>query len=474
MKKYLLVSVFGALAVSWQTNLFAAPYVRYEVHSLQGKKAVVSMQKALVKLRLLGCDKPVSWYYQGAIHGVPLPGIDGNLSSNPLCPSFTSTSKLRSTWAKCGSHNESGPPSDIHFLPWHRLYIAHFEKIIRKYSADPNFALPYWDYAKFPTLPDRFQARAKGSLYEQARAPSLNKGQPIGVGALATIHEESTALNDVVDYETYNSQIQRGLHDFLHDYIGGTATTYNKVYNQIVSAGLMGNVPSAAFDPIFWVHHANIDRLWQQWIAENPGQNVTVEQLNSNRWPYRFFQNNGAPVNYTMTQVINAIKAPDYIYDNQTAPATSAKAEPKRLVEHAIVSIPLDAVATSANPADVTLNLAHEKLLVVDKTTNERIVLKLNVAYTGKPKGRYEVYVNLPEHVATTSTAAKDYFAGAISFFVNDREGKGGEKEFRYDITNELATSKQAMRAMRLTVVKTSGFPEGSVTVKNAKVLYLN
>ncbi len=477
MKKKLLVPVFGALAlaVSWQVNVFAAPYVRYEVHSLQGRKSIVSMQKAMVKLKALGCDKPVSWYYQSAIHGVPIPGKDGNLETNPLCPSFTSVSKVRSTWAKCGSHNESGPPSDIHFLPWHKLYVAHFEKIIRKYSADPKFALPYWDYEKFPTLPDRFQAGAQGSLYEQARLTSLNRGKPITDNALNTIRQDSNALQDIVDYATYNNQINHGLHDFLHDYIGGTATIYNKVYNRNVSAGLMGNVPSAAFDPIFWVHHTNVDRLWQQWVNDHPGQNITLAELNSVRWPYRFFQNNGAPINYSMAQVLAAIEAPDYVYDNQVnASATSAKAIPQRLEEHTITSIPLNIVATGSGPANSTLNLADEKLLVVDKTANERIILKLDATYTGKPNGRYEVYVNLPEHIATTSPEAKKYYTGAISFFVNDPDGKGMVREFRYDITDELAISQQALNAVHLTVVKTTGLAEGSVIIKNAEVLYLN
>lgn len=32
----------------------------------------------------------------------------------------------------------------------------------------------------------------------------------------------------------------------------------------------MGMVPSAAFDPIFWSHHAMIDAIWAAWSAHNP------------------------------------------------------------------------------------------------------------------------------------------------------------------------------------------------------------
>src|SRR5207237_349537 len=29
--------------------------------------------------------------------------------------------------------------------------------------------------------------------------------------------------------------------------------------------GEMGRIDWAAYDPIFWAHHANIDRLWARW-----------------------------------------------------------------------------------------------------------------------------------------------------------------------------------------------------------------
>jgi Common central domain of tyrosinase len=312
-------------------------------------------------------------------------------------------------------------------------------------------------------------------LYEPARLASLNKGLRIVNSATQTIQQESQALTDIFDYATYNSQINKGLHDFLHDYIGGTTTSYNKVYNQEISAGLMGNVASAAFDPIFWLHHSNVDRLWQKWMADHPGQNVTLEQLNNVKWPYMFFKDNGLAINYTMEQVLEAINKPSYIYDKQLVTRSKAKVATQRLVEHTIMSTPLSAVVTQTESAHIALNLTDDKLLLVTQALNERIILALDTHYAGKPKGsRYEVYVNLPENILPTSAEAQAYFAGAISFFVNDPTGKGGDRSFRYDITDELATSKQSLKTIHLTVVKTMGSEDGSVAIKNAELLYLN
>ena len=40
--------------------------------------------------------------------------------------------------------------------------------------------------------------------------------------------------------------------------------------------GSMGGIPTAPTDPIFWMHHAEIDRIWAEWQAVNPGQNPSL------------------------------------------------------------------------------------------------------------------------------------------------------------------------------------------------------
>ncbi|MEQ8208258.1 MAG: tyrosinase family protein [Lacipirellulaceae bacterium] len=52
--------------------------------------------------------------------------------------------------------------------------------------------------------------------------------------------------------------IERRPHNDVHVAIGGI------VGND--KLGLMTEVQRAAFDPIFWVHHANIDRLFEMWV----------------------------------------------------------------------------------------------------------------------------------------------------------------------------------------------------------------
>jgi hypothetical protein len=52
--------------------------------------------------------------------------------------------------------------------------------------------------------------------------------------------------------------VERRPHNQIHFAVGG-------VIGEV--AGAMADVPTAAFDPIFWVHHSNIDRLWVEWAC---------------------------------------------------------------------------------------------------------------------------------------------------------------------------------------------------------------
>ena len=47
------------------------------------------------------------------------------------------------------------------------------------------------------------------------------------------------------------------IHNGVHDWVGGT----------------MSDLLTAPADPIFWMHHANIDRLWAVWQTAHPGIN---------------------------------------------------------------------------------------------------------------------------------------------------------------------------------------------------------
>ncbi|KAI3547653.1 hypothetical protein CSPX01_03656 [Colletotrichum filicis] len=61
---------------------------------------------------------------------------------------------------------------------------------------------------------------------------------------------------------------------------GSIEDVHNAVHGYI--EGYMGDVNIAAFDPIFWLHHANIDRIFAIWQACNRGEYVTPQKSTKN------------------------------------------------------------------------------------------------------------------------------------------------------------------------------------------------
>ncbi|MDJ0597873.1 MAG: tyrosinase family protein [Crocosphaera sp.] len=523
--------VMGTLPPPVMAASYSAPsYTRYEAHTPEGQKNLESLKIALQKMKEMGCENPVSWYYQGAIHWVPTASEDISAlqNENPLCPSYSNfpaeltgafpgSDKLLASWDNCThAPNQGGQNSVIHFLPWHRLYVHHFEKIVRKLANDPEFSLPYWGYislfdTELPdktllTMPTEFRSPAdvSNALYESARDKSLTAGEPF----TETFSQEN--LLDPVEglrrqkvYADFNEQIDVRPHGLIHVYLGGgineDTDLFNPIYNRTqtdegeTQYGLMTNVPSAGFDPIFWMHHGNIDRLWAQWTNET-NVIVTPEELQKVTWPYQFFEPNGEVVAYDMEEVVNAVYNMDYVYDDGSSPNAVVKSNLRTLMANQLPRTLLGSEQTETTVGTEqeftqTVPLAPQlrnqlnsiQSIAGDRLSQPNYTLEVEVSYTGQPRGIYKVYLNLPNEAEARTTAMADintYFVGTIAFFVV-RSDRPTTKMFQFDITDELLSQLNNIEelntdAASISIRKDGGPMDETITVKNLAIYTRN
>jgi tyrosinase len=161
-------------------------------------------------------------------------------------------------------HHE--PPSQIPlFLPWHRAYLYVFERSLR--DQVPDASLPWWDWtapaAHQNGIPQSFSvARAGGRRNPLAAGPIAPQAPP-GRAAPLTVRNpqdpselpeasDVQSLLGIRDFQRFSSRLQ-DFHDSIHGWVGGH----------------MGIIAWAAYDPIFWAHHAMVDRLWALWQLQN-------------------------------------------------------------------------------------------------------------------------------------------------------------------------------------------------------------
>jgi hypothetical protein len=220
------------------------------------------------------------------------------------------------------------------FLPWHRMYVYYFERIVRKAVLDAggplDFALPYWNYGRPSpgnTLPIAFRTATlpdgtPNPLY--LAAPLRRAAYMNGWGLPTTATSPAAALAE----SDFSSQLASSFgggpvgpghslgalgslevtpHGNIHVEIGGAA--------QPCSQGLMSRFECAALDPIFWLHHANIDRLWNVWRAIGGHANPATSGWLNNQFQFR--DENGATVSLSGADVLDTATQLDYIYDDQ-------------------------------------------------------------------------------------------------------------------------------------------------------------
>jgi len=150
-------------------------------------------------------------------------------------------------WGTC-QHSSGNTQAD--FWGWHRIYLYYFEKVLRWAAGDDTLNLPYWDYTdvKHLALPAEF-LDTKSPLFEPRRAPAVNAGGKLPQHD--TDVDKGLVLSSYLDAEL---NVEEGVHGNVHCDVGGGVLSCPEA--------LMGKVPVAGNDPIFYIHHANIDRLW--------------------------------------------------------------------------------------------------------------------------------------------------------------------------------------------------------------------
>ena len=159
------------------------------------------------------------------------------------------------------------------FLPWHRAYLLTLEHMAQKY--EPTFFIPYWDWANDQQVP----------LWIQTFLPNVSlpteMGNPMSVpvarsppkGLLPTPVKVQNVLSQN-NYTNFAVALE-GLHDSVHSWFGNNST--------------MADIMVAPADPMFFMHHANVDRIWSQWQTNvsNQNPNLTGDDQVLDPFPYK-------------------------------------------------------------------------------------------------------------------------------------------------------------------------------------------
>ena len=380
---------------------------------------------------------PRSFLFQANIHGWP--DYNGTAESDAIANKYN--------WQQC-QHGQ------YYFLIWHRMYLYFYERIVRKASGNPKFALPYWDYSdrELREIPQPFRIpdnEKENPLYVSKRCLNINEGKPIPYEitnpypALRSRFFAANKSNELnvchsfgggrVDSPAFVSN-REGLleqipHDIVHLYCGGPT-------------GLMSDLCAASQDPIFYLHHNMIERVWESW-TQLGGNNPKEDSFLKTK--FTFYDENGHKKTVSVQEFVDLSKL-DYRYDSllkiEDRVEATTNENPKLYIS---IDETKDLFITSTKRS-ITLNIKPEfyslyKQIAEGKVDMDSIRFTLQARLGGSISRHYfHMYLNLP--LDTIPYPSRYNFIGTLAIFEghcipkNKRQNIGINSCF--DITDNL------------------------------------
>ncbi|KAK9764344.1 hypothetical protein K7432_008229 [Basidiobolus ranarum] len=161
------------------------------------------------------------------------------------------------------------------FFPWHRRYLRNFEIELQKIK--PNVVIPYWDWSidsQDPASSEVFYSNFFGGngsgnnscvpngpfknwdVYIPSRhCLQRNFNRRGNISSFFSPEALSAIIRGSKNYADLADQIESPPHGTVHVGIGGDMSrTYS------------------SNDPLFWLHHAFVDKIWADWQAMHPSR----------------------------------------------------------------------------------------------------------------------------------------------------------------------------------------------------------
>ncbi|WP_405812747.1 MULTISPECIES: tyrosinase family protein [unclassified Streptomyces] len=429
-------------------------HVRRNVWTLpDGDLTLAHYAAAVAEMKSRDPQDPTSWFYQAAMHK-------------------TTVTPPKPLWNGC-QHGS------WFFLPWHRMYLYFFERIVRATVVDlggpDDWALPFWAYDTGGTqarIPAAFRDPQGGTnpLFAQ-RGNNVNLGQALPfqitspASALARpkfVGEAEFGGGITPDGDAIwnrHGQIELTPHGAVHNHLGG----------------LMKNPRTAAQDPVFWLHHANIDRLWSVW-ASRPGHSDPTADPRWTDQEYRFFDADGTERTLTPAGVEDIENQLGYTYEPHPAittptptptptpapppvpemaagnPGASGPARPERRELIGASRHPVRLVGRAASVAvpidERTVRSLGTGLGAMAAEARGRVYLSVeDIEGDESPDTVYGIYVNLPD--GAPDELAESHRVGNLPFFGIElaQDPRGDEHPHGLRVTVEITPLVRRLEA---------------------------
>lgn len=412
-------------------------------------------------------------------------------------------SDRRSWTAMARVHEQFCAHGNWYILPWHRAYLVSFERVCRQLSNDNQFRVPYWDWTVSRQIPPVFSQETQGGQPNalflptrtsppfpdpldpanafRTRAPNDSIPEfAVGQAVIETALREPAFERFGGSRPRQGAMLQNSLdpvwqrrfgmagplesnpHNYVHGFVGGTMGTY-----------------MSPLDPLFWCHHANLDRLWWRWVRPGFANATSTLWLNF-RFSGQFVNGNGAAWNPRVRDLLNTT-ALGYSYEGVSRSPFPTGVQDVRLrplpevaptLAFRPATLPADTVAinqvmaialpTAQSTRDITNRVLRatrpqaESDAAATATTpvaGGRVLVQLDAEIAAGPTPHVRVFLSCP-YLSPETPATDPHFVNGFAFFAAEHEHGAGHGaaagprkiSLSLDLTRTLAALRETGR----------------------------
>jgi tyrosinase len=360
-------------------------------------------------------------------------------------------------------HNNYCSHGNWYIWPWHRAYLVSFERICRQLSGYDNFRLPYWDWTANRQMPATFMQET----YNGAPNPLFDKSRT--VKSTDSLPEDTfgpSHMNNIIsepNFEMFMSSHPSGQDstDPKWQRVGGAyGPLESGPHNYVHSSFVGGNMITfmSPLDPIFWLHHANLDRIWDLWNKRG-NANTTDPRWRNFRFSSQFRNPNGTVWEPQVSDLLNIVQL-GYSYPYQdplpgllTQPSSLSQFDWNR-VTRTVTEIAGEATASTLEPLHVALRSTLPAPQLIDRALGRAspesiavagrvIALVMAQPPANAPSPQVRVFLNC-DYLSPETPPFDPHYVGSFTFFGghahagHSHAGSDGAARFALDLTATL------------------------------------
>ncbi|KAI5339221.1 hypothetical protein L3X38_018493 [Prunus dulcis] len=436
---------------------------------------VAKYREAIKRMKGLPNDDPRNFWNQANVHCAYCEGshhytMGGNLKEI----------QVHSSWL---------------FYPFHRWYLYFYERILADLIQDPTFALPFWnwDAPEGMYMPAIFEDDSVLNPLYDAKRNTRHRvpGTVLDLNYKKNGTDDNTRDDDTIIREnlfTMNKQmlsisstdwclffgdpyrpgcspcagnIEHKPHNTVHNWTGTDRKLPPKTGED------MGVFYSAGRDPIFFAHHANVDRMWYLWKKNFKGQDITyTDWLDS---AFLFYDEKQRLVHVTVRDSLDTALL-GYDYESVDIPWKDHKYKPtprfpanktKPQFSFAELCTKFPDTLDSTISVEVARPEEVRNRSDAEKAKQEEVLVIRGIEFPATVPVKFDVYVN--DDADSPSGPDKSEFAGSF-VHVSHRHDHIIKTKLRLGITQllrDLGAAKED--SVVVTLVPRNG--EGKITI---------